>query len=340
MQIVSVWEQGDVFDCYVCLLLTPQDWQNLRAVHRTMNRRLGPVEAKRLFAAQLQDRVSATAGLSQVARTTEEPNELTLEGLLALAAAVGVVDEVIQYVLAHKRLADDELIFVYQVLQRLRRLILPDRSMMPRERGGRRSSLPRKIMRCFASLDGLVTNLVALLSAFPAERMPEAVFVAACEVLASVIHNSKDSKKSFVAAGGLGNLLAALRARPGSSELQAAGLAVLLALSARSANSICLMADAGAPEIVTGALQRFPADTKVATRATGLLANMSNVPCVCAALQKCGVLSLARALLAKDAEAPSQHSQHAQHSQLPFEEASSFVLDFVKYLLSNLQEQV
>jgi len=85
------------------------------------------------------------------------------------------------------------------------------------------------------------------------------------------------------------------------------------------------MADAGAHEVVALALQRFSTEDKVVARATGLLANMSNVPCVCDTLKDCGVLTLAREMLV------------GNELQDRVEE-SPFVRDFVQYLLSNLQE--
>lgn len=57
------------------------------------------------------------------------------------------------------------------------------------------------------------------------------------------------------------------------------------------------MAEAGAHEVVAAALQKFPGDPQVVARATGLLANMSNVPCVCPILERCGVLTLAQRVL-------------------------------------------
>jgi len=319
MRMLATWEQGDALSCHVCLLLSPPEWRGLRTAHRRFGRHLAPADMHWLFNRRLQARVDGSAALGAAAMPEERSLE-SLTPILSLASAVEVVAEILEDVTAYPHLVDHGLAPVRQVLGRLHGLALRDRQLMPRERSGRRSSLLRRLLRSFAALNGLMPRLVALLRAFPPYVMPPDVFVTVCEVLASLIHNAKESKRSFVTAGGLACVLGFLRARPRDAATQAAGLAALLALSARSVLCIRFMVDAGAHEIVAVALQSFPSNTKVVARATGLLANMSNVPCVCPALQRCGVLKLAQELLGEE------------------EPSSPFVRDFVQYLLSNLQE--
>jgi len=298
-------------------------------VQRRIGRRLGDSEVRWLFAQQLKVRVEASMGLDSNPLSQEERCLDSLAPLLALASAVEAAAEVLEDVAAHPRLGGPDLRPVRQVLTQLHHLTLRDRQLMPRERSGRRSSLPRRLLRIFAAFNGLLPRLVALITAFPASTMPSGIFVIICEVLASLIHNAKESKRIFVAAGGLKSLLEFLRIRPDDAAMQAAGLAALLALSARSVLCIRLMADCGAHEVIAAALQRFPEDVKIVARATGLLANMSNVPYVCPKLHRCGVLALARRFLVNGEPRPD----------LVRESATPVVRDFVQYLLLNLQER-
>lgn len=328
MRFVATWEQGDALSCHVCLMLSPPDWKELRAVHRLLSRRLDESEVRWLFAQRLKGRVEASIGLHCSPIPQEERCIGSIAPLLALASAVEAVAEVLEDVVAYPRLAGPDLLPVRQVLARLHQLTLKDQQLMPRERSGRRATLSRRLLRSFAAFNGLLPRLVSLITAFPVSTMPPGVFVIVCEVLASLVHNAKESKRTFMAAGGLKTLLDFLRGHPDDAEVQAAGLAALLALSARSVFCICLMADAGAHEVIAAALQRFPKDVKIVARATGLLANMSNVPCVCPKLQQCGVLALARRFLIDGEPRPG----------LAQESATPFVRDFVQYLLTNLQE--
>jgi len=313
--------RGGLLGSDVFLLLGPYDWQALRATHKHLGRWLSADEFRGLFRRRLQDRVASCGGLGRHRPAEEEQALASLEPLLAIAAAVDTAVDVLEDAAAHPRLADVGAGPVCEALRRLHSLALRDRLPMPRERSGRRSPLLRRILRSFASLRGLMPGLVALLTAFPASAMSAALFVATCEVLVSLIHNTKESKRAFVATGGMRGLLFHMQAQPDDAAMQAAGLAALLALSARSVLCIRLMAGAGVHEAVASALQRFPSDAKVVARATGLLANMSNVANVCPALQRCGVLALARQLLGR--EDPR---------------ASPFVQDFVRYLLANLAQ--
>jgi len=330
MRILSTWEQGGL-GSNVCLLLSPPDWQALRAVHPHLSRRIDDVEIRALFASRLEGRVSATAGLAR-GPLPEEWDVDSVAPLLAVASTVDAISEVIQDVVTYPRLAVSDLAPLHQVLGRLHNLVLKDRQLVPRERSGQRSSLARRLLRSFSTLSGLVHRLVALLVAFPAGSMPEAVFVTACEVLASLIHNAKESKRIFVACGGLASLLENLHFHAENTVIQATGLAVLLALSARSVACIRLMVDAGAHEIVAASLVAFPGDDKIVARATGLLANMSNVPCVCPVLHRCGVLELALRL--RERREAETHSALEEGQSAT---SSPFVQDFVQYLVQNLQ---
>jgi len=343
MRFLSVWEQGDALGCHVCLLLSPPAWCALRAVHRRMGRRLDATEVRWLFARRLQDRLTCGNGLSYQP-LPEEPEPADLASLLALSSSVDCLSEVLKDVVAYPQLVAPGLGPLRQALLRLHRLALRNAQLMPRERSGRRPSLPRRAFRCFAGLSGILPQLIALLATFPASSeklqqrwgdagkdllvqsslaMPPAVFVVVCEVLASLIHNAKESKRTFVGTGGLTSILSFLRSDPDDANTQAAGLAVLLALSARSALCIRLMVEAGTHELAARALHLFPDDGKVVARATGLLANMSNVPCVCQALQRCGVLALAKNILSREiAEESAAHSPPLAEEEGPGSQAA------------------
>jgi len=360
MRFLSVWEQGDALGCHVCLLLSPTAWCELRAVHRQTGRRLGTSEVRWLFTRRLQERLTSCGGLS-CRPLPEEQEQASLASLLGLASAVDCTSEVLRDVIAYPRLVEPGLGPLRQALLHLHGVALRNQQLMPRERSGRRASLPRRALRTFAGLSGILPQLIALLATFPASSeklqrkfgdagkdllvqsslaMPPAVFIVVCEVLASLIHNSKESKRTFVGTGGLTSILLFLRSHPDDADTQAAGLAVLLALSARSALCIRLMVEAGTHQLAARALQSYPDNGRVVARATGLLANMSNVPCVCPALQRCGVLSLAQSLLDKETAATSPLSEEESSSQesSPDTPASPFVREFVQYLVSNLQE--
>lgn len=318
---LASWGRGDVLGSDVFLLLEPHDWQALRAAHKHLGRWLNADEIRELFRRRLQDRVAAPAGLGRRRPAEEEQPLASLEPLLAIAAAVDTAVDVLEDVAAHPRLAEVGADPVCEALRRLHSLALRDSLQTPRERSGRRSPLLRRILRSFASLRGLMPGLVALLTAFPVSAMSAALFIAICEVLVSLIHNTKEPKRVFMATGGMGGLLLHMQAHSDDAAMQAAGLAALLALSARSAPCIRHMASAGVHEAVASALKRFPSDTKVVARATGLLANMSNVANVCPALQRCGVLAPARQLLGRE----DPHT-------------SPFLRAFVRYLIDNLAQ--
>ncbi|CAE8627242.1 unnamed protein product, partial [Polarella glacialis] len=235
MHVLQTWEQGDVLGYHVCVLLSPTEWRSLRASHRCLSRRLPNSEMRRLFERRLKMRASLTSGLGDVALPEEQGSEPPgALPLLALASAVNAVSEVVQDAVAYPDLVPSDFAPLQQVLGRLHSLVLRDRQLMPRERSGKRSSLARRLLRHFAAQSCLITHLVGLLKAFRPEVLPPSVFSHACEVIASLIHNAKDSKRSFVCDGGLEALLCYLRVRPEDERTQAAGTAALLALSARS----------------------------------------------------------------------------------------------------------
>lgn len=326
----------DLLTCGVCLFLSPPEWCELRASHHRLRRRLQAADVQWLFGRQLQGRLAAapSSGLAvALGRFERSPGSSSADGLTAeisslgavacLAANVETVVEVVQDIVAHPRLIGPEYTPVREAVVKLHRLALHDCQLRPRERTGRRSSLSKRLLRSFASLSGLLPCLVAMLRVFPPGALPPDVFIMMCEVLASLIHNSKDAKRQFIAAGGLSALLAFLRMHKGDRQVQAGGLAALLALSARSVSCIQFMVEAETHEVVATALRSFPSDSNVVTRATGLLANMSNVPCVCPVLQRCGVFALARDLLLKQ-------------TPVGGEAASPFLREFARYLLANL----
>lgn len=364
MRIVATWEQGDVFGNHICLLLLPHDWQELKPTHRGLHRHLTFSTARWLFAQRLQARLAAALALgnvserqwsgasashSEVDAAALQPEEIAIASwvpMLSMACLTEVLAEVLSDAIAFPQLMAPDLGPVRQAIARLHHLALRDQQLLPRERSGRRSSLQRRLLRTFAGLNGLVLQLVRLLHAFPSGTMPSDMFVHACEVLASLIHNSKDSKRSFVAAGGLCRVLTFLRDNPSRADMQAAGLAVLLALSARSVLCIRTMVDYGVHQVVAQALLSFPTDTKVVMRGTGLLANMSNVPTVCPALQRCGVLNIAQRLAGDALHAPTASGDArvtaitpgSAHEQDTTVQDPAFVQNFGRYLLSNLQE--
>lgn len=327
-RLLAAWSQGDALGCNVCLLLSPSEWLQLRAAHHRLWQQLPLVALQWLFQQRLRDRTRATKELGRGV-LPEEDELASLAHLVALAASIDAASEVLRDIVAWPKLVSPGLDPIRKILGRLHELALRDRQLMPRERRGRRSTLPRRLVRIFAGFSGLMPDLLVLLNTFPPQQMPVDIFVAISEVLASLIHNAKDSKRTFVEMGGLEAVLIFLRAYPGDAEIQAAGLATLLALSARSVYCIRIMADSRAHEDVATALRHFPGDAKIVARATGLLANMSNVPCVCVALQECGVLALARRHVGDPHDASGQDGTNAR---------SPFVGDFVQYLMSNLEQ--
>jgi len=324
--------------CHVCLFLSPKTWLTLRTTGRRLQRRLQLTDLQLLFAWQLQGRLASVPSAGLVDRLTSAENgagglasrsggeEDSLLPVLHLASTVEAVVEVVRNIAAHPRLIGPKFTPVRQAIAKLHRLALNDCQLRPRERTGRRSSLSKRLLRQFAGLSGLMPALVTMMDAFPLGALPPDVFIATCEVLASLIHNSKDAKRSFIASGGLSALLEFLRLHPGEAEVQAGGLATLLALSARSVSCIQLMVQANTHEVVAIALQNFPSENKVLTRATGLLANMSNVPCVCPVLQRCGIFAIARDILLKQGLVGSE------------EASMPFLREFAQYLLSNLED--
>mmetsp|Transcript_120134 Transcript_120134/g.339990 ORF Transcript_120134/g.339990 Transcript_120134/m.339990 type:complete len:323 (+) Transcript_120134:101-1069(+) len=318
---MSSWEQADIFPSHVGVLLKPADWQRLRATHRGLAARLELEEMQRLFSCGLRSRIRASTSAAGCMGLAHEVRPYgSLASVLRLACSVDTVAEVLQEACAHRHFVEPGLVLVEEAVDSLRRLALWDRQLMPKERSGRRSSLQRRLLRNFAVFSGLAPNLAAVLVMFPAGVMPPQVFVACCEVLAAFIHNAKDSKRAFSTAGGISGVLSFLRAHASDASVQAAGLAALLALSARSVLCIRLMAEVDAHEVVVLALQNFPKHRKVVARATGLLANMSNVPRVCAMLQRTGALSLAFSILQQDVASP-----------IPA------VREFVQYMVLNVQ---
>lgn len=353
MRLIATWEQGDVFGNHVCLLLSPVDWKELKFAHRGFQRHLTSATVRSLFAQRLQGRLAAAAALEDECNRPMSrglmpsdghrdglpaPEEVAIASwvpMLSVACLTEALAEVLSDATAFPQLMEPNLGPVREAVSRLHRLALRDQQLLPRERSGRRSSLQRRLLRTFAGLNGIVLRLVRLLHVFPSGSMPSDVFVSACEVLSSLIHNSKESKRSFVAVGGLCRVLAFLRDHPHEAEMQAAGLAVLLALSAKSVLCIRTMVDYGVHQVVAQAVLNFPTDANVMMRGTGLLANMSNVPCVCPALQRCGVLNIAQRLAG---DGPlSQSAGASRHNRVP-EPATPFVRDFGRYLLAKLQE--
>jgi len=353
MGVLTSWEQGDVLAYNLCVLLSPPEWCQLRASHGCLARRLDCDEMTALFTRRLKVRATLTLGLGDCNLPEDAGDPKTPLPVLALASAVVAVAEVLNEASSFPNLTHRDLQPVHQVLRRLHNLALKDRQLMPRERRGRRSSLQRRLLRQFAAQSGLILCLVSLLKVFGLEGLPEQVFVDAAEVIASLIHNAKESKRSFLSAGGLEALLVFLRAKPEAEEVQAAGMAALLALSARSVPSIHSMAIAGAHEVAAAALSRFPFSPRVVARAAGLLANMSNVPSVCPSLQQCGVLRLAQKILDESGSAsPDQNSQDSEapaggdamidtevnQADQAQDASQQFVRDFVQYLMTNLEE--
>lgn len=285
MFLEAAWARGDAVGCRVCLLVSPLAWRELRSTCRLVRGRMDVKALRKLFKQRLQARLDASL-LASPESFYGEALPTSIAPLVNMAASLDKLGELLEDVVHYPRLVDPQMGHARQALRRLRRFSLRDAELLPCERSGRRSCLSKRLFRSFASLDGLVPRLVALM-ALDVGAPPERVFVPACEVLAGVVHNAKDSKRAFVLSGGLNGLMAVLRKHPCDADAQAAGLAVLLALSARSVFCIRYMAEAGAHETAVAALRGFPDDARLIARATCLLANMSNVPCVCSLLQ-CG----------------------------------------------------
>lgn len=166
------------------------------------------------------------------------------------------------------------------VLSKLHDWALADSNLQARERSGRKSSIEKKLLRVFCSLNRVVPVLVD--SHHP--WIPAAHHVMICEILASIVHNSKEGKSLFVQRGGLSRLLGFIRSHssptnPAHVKVLESGLALLLALSSRSVQCIQIMVSPGlqSEQIVLAALEQHPNNLKIKCRAIGILANISNV---------------------------------------------------------------
>lgn len=315
----------DVMTADVFLFLEPESLVKLRSSHRHMQKELQFPTLRRFFALQVEA-LMATAPVIMPSATQSnykdpqseesEAGQCTkLQPMLDLASAVETSVQVIKRCIKHPKMVD--FATLREALGYVKTFSVGRTNLEPRDWSGKPTVLSRKLLRKFATWSGLIPALLDLVKAFSPDVLPKEVFLTICEVLGSVLHNSVELKEVLIRHEGLPVIVNFVKKHISDLQVVEGGLALFLALSARSEVCIWSMASLHVHKLAAKAWHDFPKKVELVARATGLLANMSNIRRVCPLLHKHGVDVLATKLIRS-------------------EEATKTVTIFVERLLGNM----